>query len=417
MMTSVERDVGASVQSVFDRYRHRVQHFQPSQNHQLTGSERIFDQLIFDHIDDVTVADLLEHRSRYTGWNSEGFGNASGSCRLIFTADCRWVAVNLARPSDGEILGAVLGVEIPDVVDLHRDVRLTRDDRRADRWSSIESAISQWTTDDLMAATADLGLPLSCVGESQWSGPLDALPVHQHLIAKIGQVVMDAKQSFQTLTGGESTGVDSLMRRRVVDLSSLWAGPLCSRLLIPAGCSVTTVESSTRPDSTRDLHPHFYADLHDRKEHVVLDLSIESGRQQLRDLLFASDVVITGSRRRAFDHLGIDVDEILSNSLVSVWVSITGYGYRGSQTMRVGFGDDCAAAGGLLTWHSVGNRRQPTFAGDALADPITGLVAATAVLDYLSMAKNSHTQGCHLDVRLAEVANWVSRGGRVAINP
>ena len=48
--------------------------------------------------------------------------------------------------------------------------------------------------------------------------------------------------------------------------------------------------------------------------------------------------------------------------------------------MRVGFGDDCAAAGGLVAWHG----GHPRFIGDALADPLTGLRAARLALEYLA---------------------------------
>jgi crotonobetainyl-CoA:carnitine CoA-transferase CaiB-like acyl-CoA transferase len=60
------------------------------------------------------------------------------------------------------------------------------------------------------------------------------------------------------------------------------------------------------------------------------------------------------------------------------WVAVTGYGSTGSMADRVAFGDDAAAAGGLLRWTRSG---APAFAGDALADPITGLAAAVAALE------------------------------------
>jgi crotonobetainyl-CoA:carnitine CoA-transferase CaiB-like acyl-CoA transferase len=60
-----------------------------------------------------------------------------------------------------------------------------------------------------------------------------------------------------------------------------------------------------------------------------------------------------------------------------VWVSITGYG-RASD--RVAFGDDAAAAGGLVVWHE----GAPLFCADAVADPVTGLTAAAACLDALA---------------------------------
>ena len=57
-------------------------------------------------------------------------------------------------------------------------------------------------------------------------------------------------------------------------------------------------------------------------------------------------------------------------------MAITAHGFAGPGATRVGFGDDCAAAGGLVRWED----GAPRFLGDALADPLTGLEAALAVL-------------------------------------
>ena len=63
-----------------------------------------------------------------------------------------------------------------------------------------------------------------------------------------------------------------------------------------------------------------------------------------------------------------------------MWLSITGHGRRGTGGDRVAFGDDAAIAGGLAAWSD----GQPCFCADAVADPCTGLVAATATLEALA---------------------------------
>ena len=85
-------------------------------------------------------------------------------------------------------------------------------------------------------------------------------------------------------------------------------------------------------------------------------------------------MVIEGSRPRALEQLGIDARSIVRHG-PQVWVSITGHGRDGANTMRVGFGDDAAAAGGLVDWVD----GTPHFVGDAVADPLAGLTAAMAV--------------------------------------
>jgi crotonobetainyl-CoA:carnitine CoA-transferase CaiB-like acyl-CoA transferase len=62
-----------------------------------------------------------------------------------------------------------------------------------------------------------------------------------------------------------------------------------------------------------------------------------------------------------------------------VWLSITGYSDRGDGAHLVAFGDDAAVAGGLVA----GSATHPVFCADAIADPLTGLHAALAVVEAL----------------------------------
>ncbi|HEX7944889.1 MAG TPA: CoA transferase, partial [Phenylobacterium sp.] len=162
---------------------------------------------------------------------------------------------------------------------------------------------------------------------------------------------------------------------RVVDLSALWAGPMCGAILAAAGCEVTKVESLARPDPTRAATPDFHRRLNGAKAELALDFADPADRAALRETVLAADVVITGARPRAFAGLGFDPEEIVDGG--AVWVSITGYGWGRGQ--RVAFGDDAAAAGGLVDW----TVDEPRFLGDALADPVTGLAAAVGALEAL----------------------------------
>jgi crotonobetainyl-CoA:carnitine CoA-transferase CaiB-like acyl-CoA transferase len=159
----------------------------------------------------------------------------------------------------------------------------------------------------------------------------------------------------------------------VVDLSSLWAGPLCASLLSAIGARVIKVESTRRPDGARRGPAGFYDLLNAGKESVALDFTDEDDRRRLRRLVESADVVIEGSRPRALEHLGIDA----RSGRARVWLSITGHGRN--QPMRIGYGDDAAVAGGLVARDDDG----PLFIADAVADPITGLLGAVAVLDLL----------------------------------
>jgi crotonobetainyl-CoA:carnitine CoA-transferase CaiB-like acyl-CoA transferase len=117
-----------------------------------------------------------------------------------------------------------------------------------------------------------------------------------------------------------------------------------------------------------------------RKRSVALDLQTRHGVRILQALVRRADVVIEASRPRALAQFGLDAgDVVAAESGPRVWVSITGYGRNGEGANRVAFGDDAAAAGGLVAWTADG----PLFYVDAVADPLTGLTAAGACVDAL----------------------------------
>ena len=86
-----------------------------------------------------------------------------------------------------------------------------------------------------------------------------------------------------------------------------------------------------------------------------------------------------------------------------MWLSITGYGRDDPDPGRVAFGDDAAAAGGLVAYEPAGDGA-PCFVGDAIADPLTGATAAHGVLDAISRGG-----GELVSVALAGVAARVVR--------
>jgi crotonobetainyl-CoA:carnitine CoA-transferase CaiB-like acyl-CoA transferase len=142
---------------------------------------------------------------------------------------------------------------------------------------------------------------------------------------------------------------------------------------------VLKVEDVHRPDGARSGPPAFYADLHAGSRTVILDFGSAQGRAELSRLAGQAGVVVESSRPRALRRLGLVAEDWLSASPGRVWVSVTGYGRLDPQ-QRVAFGDDAAAAGGLVAWAADGT---PMFCGDAIADPLSGLHAALSVLAAL----------------------------------
>ena len=203
------------------------------------------------------------------------------------------------------------------------------------------------------------------------------------------------------LSSAPARAVRPLAGLLVADFSALWAGPLCAHLLGLAGARVVKVETPWRPDGARRGNAGFYDLLHAGHRSVVLDPHTSGGRAAMAGLVAAADIVIESSRPRALARFGLDAGAAVAQG--ATWVSITAYG-RASD--RAGFGDDVAAASGLVAADTGGS---PVFCGDAIADPLTGLTAALR-------AACAPAGGALLDIAMADVvaATLARSGGRAS---
>lgn len=285
----------------------------------------------------VDVASELFLRAELAGYPQPTRTSANGSCHLLPTTD-GWAAVNLARPDDIAALPALyalLGADVPD---------------SAPPLAGLREAARRSTAEQVASAAQLLSVPAARLG-----------------------AVRDGGRAVVGVRHGEPR-VRPLSGLHVVDLSALWAGPLCARLLGRLGARVTKVESTTRPDGARRGSPEFYRWLHEGHASRAVDFA--SGA--LPAVVAEADVVIEGSRPRALRRLGVVAEDFLAARPGRLWIGITGYGRDDD---RVAFGDDAAVAGGLTGRDAAG---RPVFVGDAIADPVTGIVAARAAVQALA---------------------------------
>jgi hypothetical protein len=317
------------------------------------GSARLGSRL------DVDPFGLLAERAALAGLTRHGPVSCGGGTRLLRTAD-GWAALSLARPSDWDLVAALL--------DLPRAVA-------PGDWAIVEQHVADRAGGHLRARATLLGVPLGVLGERAGPpGDRDPSPVPSSVRGLASSVRGIVRHRV-----APAAPVGSLRGLVVADLSSLWAGPLAGRLLGSAGAEVVKVESTTRPDGARWGPTEFFDRLNGGKASVALDLTADRGRSRLRQLVGAADVVITSSRPRALEQLGIDPPSLMAVGRPKVWLMVSGYGHTVDDGLRVAFGDDAAVAGGLVAWDGMG----PCFCGDAVADPLTGLAGAGAVLAAL----------------------------------
>jgi hypothetical protein len=297
----------------------------------------------------VDVGAFVAGRAASSGRGRAGRVAVGGAARLLRAGDGGWVALNLARDWDRELVPALVEHAVGGAP-----------------WPAVARAAARAEAAAFVARARLLDLPAAVLGERAAGPPWVA-----------------------TRPGPPGAVAPAPL---VVDLSALWAGPACAWLLGRAGARVVKVEAPDRPDGARRGDPAFFDALHGGHESVVCDL----GGPAFRDLLDRADVVIEASRPRALRRLGIDAEAWLAARRGRTWVSITGHGRTGDGADRVAFGDDAAVAGGLVARAPDGT---PVFCADALADPVGGLYAAAAAL-----ASRAAGGGHLLDVALAGAA-------------
>ena len=280
---------------------------------------------------DVDAEVLLGGRAGLLGLQSQGRVSAGGATRLLSGRDA-WCALTLSRPDDIDALAALLGC----------------DDVPPAPWTAVEQRVRETGAVSFAERARLLGLPVGLLGETAAS-----LPVIQQL--------------------GERTEAGPLSDMLVADLSSMWAGPLCGHLLAAAGATVVKVESGARPDGTRQGPEAFFDWMNAGKLSYEADFDRPD---PLRRLLAAAGVVIESSRPAALARRGLGPWDMPARP-GRIWVRITGHGSVGACADWVAFGDDAAVSGGLVA----GTADAPEFSGDALADPLTGIHAARAVLE------------------------------------
>lgn len=290
---------------------------------------------------------LLTGRAALLGIAPQGRVSAGGATRL-FPASDGWCALTLSRPDDVAAVPALVEADVPDP------------------WPAVEAWALSRTTDEVVERGCLLGLPMAALGEAEPAEP-------------------------RVLGCGTASQARDVAGLLVVDLTSMWAGPLCGRLLADAGATVVKVESPDRADGTRAGSPEFF----DWMNHGKLCYAVSfEDTERLRAILSVADVVLEGSRPSALARRGLGPHDVAPRP-GRVWLRVTGYGTAGDNADRVAFGDDAAVAGALVHWHD----GEPRFLGDAIADPLTGVAAAHAVDEAVGRGG-----GVLIEVAMAAVA-------------
>ena len=176
---------------------------------------------------------------------------------------------------------------------------------------------------------------------------------------------------------------------RVLDLSRVFAGPMCGMVLADFGAEVIKVEHPDRGDDTRDwglrigkTETTYYNSMNRNKRSITLDLQSPEGLKIIHNLLPQCDVVIHNFKSGGAEKLGLGYEQLRAIKPDVVYCAVGGYDSSGPEAQRPGYDLVIQAEAGLMALN--GEASQPPLKfGVAVVDLMTGMYAAQAVLAAL----------------------------------
>lgn len=201
---------------------------------------------------------------------------------------------------------------------------------------------------------------------------------------------------------GALTGV------RVIDMSSVIAGPFAANLLADFGAEVIKVEMPGKGDAFRQMGPYSrdgksirWSSMSRNKKSITLDLHFEEGKKLFLELVVKSDVIIENFRTGTLDKWGLDMETLKAANPKIIVTRITGYGQTGPRKSLSGFGTPCTAFSGV-TYCCGYPDRPPVSPSYSMADYNAGLFAVVGTMIALYNRDAKGGDGQEIDVSLYE---------------
>ena len=202
-------------------------------------------------------------------------------------------------------------------------------------------------------------------------------------------------------------GTGALAGIRVVDLTRILAGPLCTMMLGDMGAEIVKVEPPGSGDDTRSWGPPFvtgeaayFLGANRNKRSLTLNLASPAGQKVLQELLKHADVVVDNFKLGTLAKWGFTDAWFEANAPRLVRCQITGYGSSGPKAQLPGYDFILQAESGLMSICGPADGG-PTKYGVAIVDVCTGMLACNSILAALN-ARHGSGKGQKVEVSLYE---------------
>jgi crotonobetainyl-CoA:carnitine CoA-transferase CaiB-like acyl-CoA transferase len=203
------------------------------------------------------------------------------------------------------------------------------------------------------------------------------------------------------MSGGPLEGV------RVVDLTSVVVGPLCTQILADHGADVIKVESKSG-DLVRVMNGKSvthgmgakFLHLNRNKRSIVLDLKHPAGREALKKLLTRADVMIWNNRPRSMARMKLSYDDVRAVNPKIIYCGMFGFGQDGRYRDKPAYDTIIQGSAGMAALHhrAMG---EPRFVPMVVADKVVGLIAVQMIsMALYRLAKTG--EGCSIEIPMFE---------------
>ena len=194
---------------------------------------------------------------------------------------------------------------------------------------------------------------------------------------------------------------------RVVDFTTMIAGPYGTMILADQGADVVKVEAPLRSDHARRAgygQRHFsaaFVNNNRNKRSIAVDAKTAAGREVVLDLAASADVFVQNFRPGVMARLGLDYDDVRAVAPNIVYVSLSGWGEAGPFAHKPVYDPIIQALSGLATVQAGSDEARPRLVRTILPDKLTGVTAAQAVCAAL-FARERTGEGQHVRLSMLD---------------
>ncbi len=196
---------------------------------------------------------------------------------------------------------------------------------------------------------------------------------------------------------------------RVVDLTTIYSGPIATAILGDQGADVIKVES-WQGDFMRQLGTiqrngvgAAFAMMNRNKRSVVIDLTLDAGKAVFKKLAQGADVVVENYRPGVMERLGIGYETLRELNPGLVFASINGVGHQGPYAGRRVYDAIIQAISGIGSLQADPASERPILINSLICDKITSMTAAQAIASAL-VARQRGGTGQRVDVSMLDSA-------------